>query len=186
MEPNKDIPSWDKYFMSLADMAAKRSKCLRRSVGSILVKDKQIIATGYNGPPAGTPSCAEKGGCLREKLNIPSGQRDEICRAAHAEVNTIAQAAKHGISTDGSTLYCVNKPCVICMKILINAGIKKIIYREEYDSELADELAKEAGLELVKYRKEPEKIVDVSDKTNPDVNASVNNALNTEGEDSNA
>lgn len=164
MEPNKTIPQWNKYFMLMADLAAKRSKCLRRSVGAILVKDQQIIATGYNGPPARTPSCAEKGGCLREKLNIPSGERHELCRAAHAEVNTIAQASKHGINTEGSTLYCQTFPCSLCMKVLINAGVKKIIYKGHYNDDLSRELADEAGIELVEYEDSVDTVVDVRDK----------------------
>ena len=122
-------PSWPEYFMTIAEMVAKRSTCLRRHVGAILVKDKRILATGYNGAPAGLKHCEEVG-CIRQNASIPSGERHELCRGLHAEQNAIIQAAYHGISIAGSTLYCTNKPCVIFSKMLINAGIRKIIYEK--------------------------------------------------------
>jgi len=128
-------------------MVAKRSTCLRRHVGAILVKEKRILATGYNGAPAGLRHCDEVG-CLRQDTSIPSGQRHELCRGLHAEQNAIIQAAYHGISIAGSTLYCTNKPCVICSKMLINAGVKEIFYEEGYEDPLADQMLAEAGIEM--------------------------------------
>jgi dCMP deaminase len=136
--------------MTIAEMVAKRSTCLRRHVGAILVKDKRILATGYNGAPAGLKHCEEVG-CLRQNASIPSGERHELCRGLHAEQNAIIQAAYHGISIAGSTLYCTNKPCVICSKMLINAGIVKIIYEKGYDDPLADQMITEAGIEIVRF-----------------------------------
>jgi dCMP deaminase len=119
-------------------------------VGSVLVKDKRILATGYNGAPAGLKHCAEVG-CIRQNTSIPSGERHELCRGLHAEQNAIIQAAYHGISIAGSTLYCTNKPCVICSKMLINAGIVKIFYEKGYDDQLADQMITEAGIEIVRF-----------------------------------
>jgi len=136
--------------MTIAEMVAKRSTCLRRHVGAILVKDKRILATGYNGAPAGLKHCEEVG-CIRQNASIPSGERHELCRGLHAEQNAIIQAAYHGISIAGSTLYCTNKPCVICSKMLINAGIGKIFYEQGYDDPLADQMITEAGIEIVRF-----------------------------------
>ncbi len=143
-------PSWSEYFMSITTMVAKRSTCLRRQVGAILVKDKRILATGYNGAPARLRHC-DKVGCLREDSSIPSGERHELCRGLHAEQNAIIQAAYHGISILGSTLYCTNKPCVICSKMIINAGIEKIIYEEGYNDALADQMLTEAGIQEERF-----------------------------------
>lgn len=143
-------PSWPEYFMTIAEMVAKRSTCLRRHVGAILVKDKRILATGYNGAPSGLKHCEEVG-CIRQNASIPSGERHELCRGLHAEQNAIIQAAYHGISISGSTLYCTNKPCVICSKMLINAGIEKIFYKEGYDDPLADQMITESGIETVRF-----------------------------------
>ena len=143
-------PSWPEYFMTIAEMVAKRSTCLRRHVGAILVKDKRILATGYNGAPAGLKHCEEVG-CIRQNESIPSGERHELCRGLHAEQNAIIQAAYHGISIAGSTLYCTNKPCIICSKMLINAGIVKIIYEKGYDDPLADQMITEAGIEIARF-----------------------------------
>lgn len=143
-------PSWDAYFMELAHVVAKRSTCLRRSVGALLVRDKHILATGYNGAPTGLPHCAEVG-CLRERLGIPSGERQELCRGLHAEQNAIIQGALHGVSVHGSTLYCTTQPCITCAKMLINAGVVRVVYEGEYDDELAVELLHEAGVELVHF-----------------------------------
>ncbi len=140
-------PSWEDYFISIAYMVSSRSTCIRRKVGAVLVKDKRIIATGYNGAPAGLKHPDEVG-CLREKLNVPSGERHELCRGLHAEQNAIIQAALHGVSTKGATLYCTHCPCSLCTKMIINAGIKKILYVEGYSDWLAKELAKEAGLKV--------------------------------------
>lgn len=142
-------PSWPEYFMAITKMVAKRATCLRREVGAILVKDKRILATGYNGAPAGLKHCAEVG-CLRENASIPSGTRHELCRGLHAEQNVIIQAAYHGIPINGAAIYCTNKPCVICSKMIINAGIKKIYYEEGYDDPLADQMLAEAGLKVLR------------------------------------
>ena len=142
-------PSWDEYFMDMAVLTAKRSTCLRRQVGAVIVKDKHIIATGYNGAPRGVPHCDEKGGCLRQQLNVPSGERHELCRALHAEQNAIIQAATLGQSIEGGTIYVTNQPCVICAKMIINAGIRRIVVKEGYPDELAAEILREAGLSIV-------------------------------------
>lgn len=120
-------PSWDEYFMDITKRVATRSTCLRRAVGAILVHDKRIIASGYNGGPTGLAHCLDIG-CLREKLGIPSGQQHELCRGIHAEQNAIIQAARYGVSIEGATLYCTTQPCTQCTKMLINAGITEIVY----------------------------------------------------------
>ena len=147
-------PSWDSYFMQIADAVATRSTCLRRHIGAVLVADKRILATGYNGVPAGIAHCA-KVGCLREQLGIPSGERPELCRGLHAEQNTLIQAARHGgIATDGSTIYCTAHPCAQCTKMLINAGVKRIVYRDSYPDELSSALLAEAGVELCHFEED--------------------------------
>ncbi len=143
-------PSWDEYFMTIANYAAKRTTCLRRAVGCVIVKENRVLATGYNGVPAGITHCAVTG-CLRQKLGIPSGQRHEICRGLHAEQNAIIQAAKFGISIDGAKIYVNTQPCVVCAKMLINAGIEEIIYQNPYDDELSRELLKESGIKMRVY-----------------------------------
>ena len=144
------IPTWDEYFMEMADVTAKRSTCLRRKVGAVIVKDKHIIATGYNGAPRGIAHCGEReGGCLREQLGVPSGERHELCRALHAEQNAIIQAATLGQSIEGATIYVTNQPCVICAKMIINAGIERIVVKEGYPDELSVEILAEAGLKIV-------------------------------------
>jgi dCMP deaminase len=142
-------PSWDEYFLEVAHLVAKRATCLRRRVGAVLVKDKKILATGYNGAPSGLKHCIDIG-CLREKLGIPSGQRQELCRGLHAEQNVLVQAALYGISTKGSILYVTNQPCVICAKMLINAGIKEIIISGGYPDKLAKKFLKEAKIKIRK------------------------------------
>ncbi len=137
--------------MAITRMVAKRSTCLRRHVGALIVKDKRILATGYNGAPSGLRHCEEVG-CIRKDSNIPSGQRHELCRGLHAEQNAIIQAAYHGISIKDSTLFCTNSPCVICAKMIINAGIKQVIYEEGYNDPLAMELLEEAGVKVEKYK----------------------------------
>jgi len=143
-------PSWSEYFMSITKMVAKRSTCLRRQVGAVIVKDRRILATGYNGAPARLRHC-EDVGCLRQDHSIPSGERHELCRGLHAEQNAIIQSAYHGISISGSTLYCTNKPCVICSKMIINAGIQKVVYEEGYNDALADQMLTEAGIDLERF-----------------------------------
>ncbi|ABQ26372.1 deoxycytidylate deaminase [Geotalea uraniireducens] len=152
-------PSWDEYFMEITHLVAKRSTCLRRQVGAVIVKDKNILATGYNGAPSGVSHCLDVG-CLREKLNIPSGERHELCRGLHAEQNAIIQAAKHGTTIDGSTLYCTTLPCIICSKMVINAGIKRIVYEVGYPDQLAEEMIKESGVVIDRF---PEKISQVEE-----------------------
>lgn len=150
-----DRPSWDDYFMQIADLVAQRSTCLRRQVGAVVVKDRRILATGYNGAPAGIRHCSEVG-CLREEYGIPSGERHELCRAIHAEQNAIIQAALHGIRLKGATLYCTHQPCLLCAKMLINAGIRRIVYRGDYPDPLAVEFLREAKVKLERYE-EPRK-----------------------------
>ncbi|MBW1763995.1 MAG: cytidine/deoxycytidylate deaminase family protein [Deltaproteobacteria bacterium] len=142
-------PSWSEYFMDITRLVANRSTCLRRKVGAILVKNKRILATGYNGVPSGIKHCEEVG-CLREKMSVPSGERHELCRGLHAEQNLIIQAAFHGIAINESILYCTNKPCVICTKMIINAGITKIYYEDGYDDTLSEEMCAEKNVELLR------------------------------------
>jgi len=139
-------PSWDEYFMEIVYLIARRSTCLRRHVGAVIVKDNQILATGYNGVPTGIPHCDEQGGCLRALMNVPSGQRHELCRGLHAEQNAIIQAAVHGSSIKGGILYCTTMPCIVCTKMIINAGIKKVVYAEGYQDELAREMMEQADI----------------------------------------
>jgi len=138
-------PTWEEYFMEITRLVAKRATCLRRQVGAVLVMDKRLLATGYNGAPSGLAHCLEVG-CLREQRQIPSGERHELCRGLHAEQNVIIQAAFHGIRIQGSTLYCTNLPCAICTKMLINAGIREIIHEGGYGDSLAREMLLEAGI----------------------------------------
>ncbi len=142
-------PSWDEYFMEMAVLTAKRSTCMRRSVGAVIVKDRHIIATGYNGAPRGIAHCAERGGCLRQKLGVPSGERHELCMALHAEQNAIIQAATLGQSIEGATIYVTHQPCVICAKMIINAGIRRIVVKEGYPDKLSVDILAEAGLKIV-------------------------------------
>jgi dCMP deaminase len=142
-----DRPPWDEYFLDITRLVASRSTCLRRRVGALLVRDKRILSTGYNGAPRGLRHCLEIG-CLRDRLGVPSGQRHELCRALHAEQNAIIQAALHGVSVDGAALYCTNQPCVICSKMLINSGIRRIVFAHGYPDELSRELLEEAGVAL--------------------------------------
>ena len=141
-------PSWKEYFMDIALLVARRSTCRRRRVGAITVRNKRILATGYNGAPSGLPHCLDIG-CLREEMEIPSGERHELCRGLHAEQNVIIQAAYHGISIKGATLYCTNLPCSICSKMLINAGISDIIYQEGYADSMTEEMLSAAGVKLI-------------------------------------
>lgn len=140
-------PSWDQYFMKTALLICERSSCLRRSVGAVLVKDRQILSTGYNGAPKGIVHCDQKG-CLRQELGVPSGQRHEICRGLHAEQNVLLQAASHGVSTEGSILYVTNTPCSICAKMIINAGIKEVVVLGDYPDKMAIEFLQESGIKL--------------------------------------
>ena len=146
-------PSWDEYFMGIAELSAQRSTCLRRQVGAVIVQDKHMVASGYNGAPRGLPHCAELG-CLREELCVPSGERHELCRALHAEQNAIIQAATSGMSIEGATIYITHQPCYICAKMIINAGIRKIMVKEGYPDEMAVKILDEAGLKIVTFHKE--------------------------------
>jgi dCMP deaminase len=136
---------WPDYFMRIACLVAERSTCLRRSVGAVAVRDRRILASGYNGAPSNLAHCLETG-CLREKLGVPSGQRHEICRGLHAEQNIIIQAAMHGVSIQGADIYCTTQPCLICTKMLINCGVAGIFFRESYPDELAEAMLIEAGI----------------------------------------
>ena len=138
-------PDWDEYFLQIARIVAERSTCLRRKVGALIVKDRRMLSTGYNGTPKGIIHCDETG-CLREELNIPSGQRHELCRGLHAEQNALIQAALYGISLQGGILYCTTYPCSICAKMLINAGIREIVIEEGYPDDLAKEFLEEAEI----------------------------------------
>lgn len=142
--------SWDEYFMQIVEVVKTRSTCLRRQVGAVIVKDNRIITTGYNGAPSHLKHCTELGGCEREKMGIPSGQRHELCRALHAEQNAIIQAAKLGNTTEGATLYVNVQPCVICAKMLINAGIVRVVYKGDYPDKMSKAMLEEANIELVK------------------------------------
>ena len=144
-------PSYDEYFMEMAHVVSKRSTCLRRRVGAILVKDKHILSTGYNGAPKGLKHCSETG-CLREHMNIPSGERHELCRGLHAEQNAIIQAAVFGTSIKGSILYCTNTPCIVCVKMLINAGVVEIIYSGDYTDDLAKQMLSESSLKIKRFK----------------------------------
>ena len=141
-------PTWDEYFMEMAELARQRSTCLRRQVGAVLVRDKRILATGYNGAPRGLAHCAEVG-CVREQRHIPSGERHELCRALHAEPNALLQAAAYGVPVAGAAIYCTTQPCALCAKMLINAGIVKIFGGESYPDEFALSLLGEAGIAVV-------------------------------------
>ena len=149
MEKNESRPSWETYFMNITNLVAERLTCLRRAVGAVVVKDKRILSTGYNGAPTGLRHCLEVG-CLRQKLNIESGKMHELCRGIHAEQNAIIQAAYHGVSVKGGSIFCTNQPCSICARMIINAGIEKIYYQSGYADPLAIELLEEAKIELKK------------------------------------
>ncbi|MEW6720289.1 MAG: cytidine/deoxycytidylate deaminase family protein [Thermodesulfobacteriota bacterium] len=149
MQGTRTRPDWDTYFMDMARLASRRSSCIRRAVGAVLVKDRRMLATGYNGVPSGMVHC-EQAGCLRDRMNVPSGERHELCRGLHAEQNAIIQAAFHGVSIRDADLYCTNLPCIICAKMLINAGVRRIVYLEGYRDALAMEMLAEVGMELHK------------------------------------
>jgi dCMP deaminase len=143
-------PSWDEYFMEITRVVATRSTCMRRQVGSVIVKDKRLLTSGYNGAPSGLSHCSQAG-CIREKLTIPSGERQELCRGLHGEQNAIVQAALHGVSVAGGTLYCTHQPCITCTKMIVNAGIVRVVFENNYPDALAREIFAEAGIEVVHY-----------------------------------
>jgi dCMP deaminase len=142
-------PAWDDYFLDIVGIVANRATCIRRRVGAALVRDRRILSTGYNGAPSGLRHCLEIG-CLRELNNIPSGERHELCRGLHAEQNAIIQAALHGVGVDGATLYCTNHPCIICAKMIINAGVVRIVVGGDYRDSLAEAMLEEANIEVVR------------------------------------
>ena len=144
-----DRPDRDAYFFNILQEVRKRSTCLRSRDAALIVRGLQIISTGYNGAPSGLPHCEEVG-CIREKLGIPSGENQELCRGAHAESNAIAYAARYGISVEGATLYCTRRPCAYCAKVIANSGIVKVVYLEDYPDSLSEEML--SGIEVVKYK----------------------------------
>ena len=142
-------PAWDDYFLDIVGIVANRATCIRRRVGAALVRDRRILSTGYNGAPSGLRHCLEIG-CLREQKHIPSGERHELCRGLHAEQNAIIQAALHGVGVNGATLYCTNHPCIICAKMIINAGIVRIVVGGDYRDDLAEAMLAEANIEVIR------------------------------------
>lgn len=147
----EERPSLDQYFMQMARLASMRSTCLRRKTGAVIVKEKHILSTGYNGAPKGLKHCKEVG-CLRERLKVSPGERHELCRGLHAEENAIIQAALFGVSIKDGTIYCTHHPCSVCAKMLINAGIKEIVYEEGYPDKLSKELLKESGIAVRQFK----------------------------------
>jgi dCMP deaminase len=146
-------PSWDTYFLDIAHLVSQRSTCLRRKVGAVIVKNRRILATGYNGTPINITHC-DVTGCLREELKIPAGQRHELCRGLHAEQNALLQASLYGVGLAGASLYCTNQPCVICAKMLINAGIAEVVIRDGYPDKLAQEFFEEAHIKVRRVKQE--------------------------------
>lgn len=148
------MDKWDKRFMDLTHTIAKWSSCYKedRNIGAIIVKNKRIVTTGYNGAPAGIKSCKEKGECMRQKMGIESGTRHELCWAIHAEQNAIIQAAKLGVSIEGATLYCTHQPCVICSKMIVNAGIERVVYQNPYPDDFSHQIFGEAGVDLIVFK----------------------------------
>lgn len=145
-------PEWDEYFLKITRDVSERATCVKRKVGAIIVKENHILATGYNGTPKGFTHCTEET-CIRKQMNVPSGQRHELCRGLHAEQNAIIQAAWHGVKIEGGTMYCTYQPCAICVKMLINAGIRKLVYAGGYPDELAQQMLQDSHLPVVKYEK---------------------------------
>ena len=151
MKKNTIRPDWDSYFLEIAATVAKRATCIRWHIGAVIVRDKRILATGYNGAPAGMEHC-DVTGCLREQMGIPSGERHELCRGLHAEQNAIIQAAVHGVSIRNSKLYCTHEPCTVCSKMIINAGIKEVVVQGEYPDSLARKLLREGGVKVTIHK----------------------------------
>lgn len=150
---SRERPSWDAYFMQITATVATRSTCMRRQVGAIIVKDKRILSTGYNGAPAGIAHCAQRG-CLRNKLNIPSGERHELCMGLHAEQNAIIQAALYGVGIENAIFYITHQPCILCAKMMVNARIQEVVFCGDYPDELAQQIFTEAGITLRRYEGE--------------------------------
>ncbi len=147
------MDKWDKRFIELARTISGWSSCYQenRKIGAVIVRDKRILTTGYNGAPAGIRNCIERGKCLRREMDIPSGTRQEICYAIHAEQNAVIQAAKMGVSIQGATLYCTHQPCVICAKIIVNSGIRRVVYEQGYPDEFSLRMFEETGVLLERY-----------------------------------
>ncbi len=147
------MDKWDKRFIEMCEFVASWSSCIRpgRQVGSIIVKDKRILTTGYNGAPSGIFNCRDKGVCMREEMGIESGTHQEMCYAVHSEQNAIVQAAKLGVSVDGATLYCTHQPCAICTKMIINSGISRIVYKRPYPDEFSLLLISESGVSCEQF-----------------------------------
>jgi len=150
-EEDNMFDKWDHRFMEMARLVSTWASCNRRSIGAVIVKDKRVLTTGYNGAPAGIKTCVEKGECPRQKMGIPSGQRHELCYAVHAEQNAIIQAAKLGISIEGATLYCTHQPCILCAKMIVNSGISRVVYGEGYPDEFSLAIFEEAGVQVECY-----------------------------------
>ena len=145
---------WDKRFMEMARLVGSWSSCykMNRQVGTVIVKNKRILTTGYNGAPSGIESCKDKGYCIRIQNNIESGSRLEFCYSVHSEQNSICQAAKMGISVEGATLYCTHQPCAVCARLIINAGIKRVVYEDDYNDDFSLKLFEEAGILVERYK----------------------------------
>ena len=150
------MDKWDKRFMEVAKLVSSWASCYQqeRKIGAVIVKEKRILTTGYNGAPAGVKTCVERGECLRKKLGIPSGTRHEMCYAIHAEQNAIIQAAKLGVSIEGATLYCTHQPCIICAKMIVNSGIDRIVYEKGYPDDFSIEIMTEAGVKIERFTEE--------------------------------
>ncbi len=148
----RNRPTWDETFMSIAKVVAKRSTCLRRNVGAVITKDNKLLTTGYNGAPVGLAHCTDELSCIRMEMAVPSGQRHEVCRAVHAEANAVIQAALHGVTTQGATIYVTDSPCSICARMIINAGIQRVVFDGEYPDEMTRGLLQEAGIRYEKYK----------------------------------
>lgn len=144
---------WDTRFMEMARLVSTWASCYKadRKIGAVIVLDKRVMTTGYNGAPAGVKTCTERGECLRQKLGIASGTRHEMCYAVHAEQNAIIQAAKLGIRIDGATLYCTHQPCILCAKMIVNAGIKRVVYEQGYPDDFSREILAEGGVSVEQY-----------------------------------
>ena len=147
---------WDKRFMEMARLVSTWASCYRqgRQIGAVIVLDKRVMTTGYNGAPSGVRTCTERCECLRDKLGIASGTRHEVCYAVHAEQNAIIQAAKLGIAIDGATLYCTHQPCILCAKMIVNAGIRRVVYEQGYPDEFSREILSEGGVSVELYKEE--------------------------------
>ncbi|MBS1409433.1 MAG: cytidine deaminase [Christensenellaceae bacterium] len=153
MQEDTSMDKWDSRFMEMAHVIAGWTSCYRpgRSIGCVIVKDKRIMTTGYNGAPAGLKTCRERGECMRDRLGIQSGTRAELCYAIHSEQNAIIQAAKLGVSIDGATLYCTHQPCSVCAKMIINAGIRRVVYQEGYPDSFSLDIFEEAKVQLERF-----------------------------------